>query len=296
MFLDWIIAFLGFAILGIIIILLLYQVILILVRTTLFYPVKEHTWKPEESSYEEVKFGSPRLNGWLFKNYDSKKIVLFCHGNTGNISHREYVIQIARMINVSLFIFDYQGYGLSLGSPNILNLISDGQSAYDYLISIGYRPDQIIVWGESIGGHVATSIAADNEVDTLLLMATFSDLSDLLRESSSPIGKVGAMLLHMLYGDRSSNSKKIKRVTAPTLIIHSYDDEIIPYKHGVELYENIYSDKKEFISIKGGHGTPQLNKQIVERIIDFCELEATLDSRCLDILEYISSNKVKHGL
>ena len=295
MFLDWLIAFLGFAILDIIIILLLYQVVLILVRATLFYPVKEHTWKPEESTYEEVKFGYPKLNGWLFKNIESEKIVLFCHGNTGNISHREYVIQIARMINVSLFIFDYQGYGLSLGSPNVLNLISDGQAAYDYLISIGYRPDQIIVWGESLGGHVATSIASNNEVNTLLLMATFSDLSGLLRESSNPIGKVGAMLLDMLYGDKSSNCQKIKNVTAPTLIIHSHDDEIIPYKHGVKLYESINCRKKDFISIRGGHGTPQLDKEIVEKIIDFCELEATLDSRCLDILEYISSNKIKHG-
>lgn len=279
--------------LGVIFILVLiftYQIFLLLEEKILFVPIREHIWSPPESSYRELFFS--QLHAWYFQQASRPPVVLFCHGNTGNISHRKYVIDLCHAINLSLFIFDYRGYGKSQGRATIDSICHDGEVAYNYLREMGYQPNEIIIWGESLGGLIATHVAAKYPCSRLLLMATFADLSSLARDNSSLIGKMVYPFL-LLQGD--SNIDKIKHVSAPILIIHSEEDEIIPYQHGQRLYQAITHSWKAFLTIKGCHASPQLTSDVIEDVMRFCWQEPRITPACLDILTYVARSNVKHG-
>ena len=275
-----------------------YQIFLLLEDKVLFVPIKEHIWTPT-SQYTNIMFTqnseqSPRLHAWYLPIDQEKKqpVVLFCHGNTGNISHRKYVVDLCREMHLSLFLFDYQGYGQSEGKTTLNGLKEDGEAAYNYLQRLGYSSDQIIVWGESLGGLVATHIASKYPCSRLLLMATFADLPSLATESSCLLGKIAYPFLS-LQGE--SNLEKIRSITTPILIIHSIEDEIIPYSHAERLYTAINHPWKKFFLVKGGHGTPQLTPDIIEEVMRFCWQEPHVTPECLDILNYVATTQLKHG-
>src|SRR5690606_3370995 len=111
---------------------------------------------------------------------------------------------------------------------------------------LGYSPDKIIVWGESLGGLVATHITLKYPCYRLLLLATFSDLSSLASQST---GAVGQMAYPFLIFQGESNLERIKRANIPVLIIHSSEDEIIPYTHAQELFHGINHPWKSLVTI-----------------------------------------------
>lgn len=278
----------GIIVLGLLFfIILLYQLFLLLEEKVLFTPDEKHVWTPN-IPYRNVYFGEPRLHAWYFPINDTNQpVILFCHGNTGNISYRRYVVDLCREINLSLFLFDYQGYGLSRGRVTLDNLKQDGETAYNYLRQLGYSPDKIIVWGESLGGLVATHITLKYPCHRLLLLATFSDLSSLASQST---GVVGQMAYPFLIFQGESNLERIKRANIPVLIIHSSEDEIIPYTHAEELFHGINHPWKSLVTIRGKHGTPQLTLQVIEEVMRFCWQPPETTPYCLDILSRIAQN------
>lgn len=284
-----------FVLILVIIIILLYHTFLFLEESTLFVPIRDHIWTPDQP-YQDVIFNqSPTLHGWYFPHTEETQtspIVLFCHGNTGNISYRKYVVDLCHEMHLALFLFDYRGYGRSEGTTTLDTLKQDGDAAYLYLRQLGYQPNQIIVWGESLGGIVATHVASKYPCHRLLLMATFADLASLALESSSLMNKVAYPFLY-LQGE--SNLERIKLVSAPTLIVHSTEDELIPYSHAEKLYREIKHPWKSFFAIKGGHGTPQFTPEVIEEIMRFCWQEPHVSPQCLEILSYIASAQIKHG-
>lgn len=266
-------------------IILLYQLFLLLEEKVLFVPDEKHIWSPD-NSYRDIYFGEPKLHAWYFPINDiNQPIILFCHGNIGNISYRRYVVDLCREINLSLFLFDYQGYGSSKGKATLDNIKRDGETAYNYLLQLGYSPDKIIVWGESLGGLVATHITAKYSCHRLLLLATFSDLSSLASQSTGFVGKVAYPFL-IFQGE--SNLERIKRTNVPVLIIHSSEDEIIPYTHAEELYHNINHPWKSLITIHGKHATPYLTPEVIEEVMRFCWQSPQTTPYCLDILSHIA--------
>ena len=133
----------------------------------LFYPSKKCHWKPDihhrdvyinikdEKVYKNIRDGCKKnfINGWYFNNYPGHKTVLFCHGNSGNISHRSYIVDICMQFELNLFIFDYRGFGKSSGEPSKYHLRRDGEAAYKYLVNkCNVNPSDLVVWGESLGG------------------------------------------------------------------------------------------------------------------------------------------------
>jgi hypothetical protein len=280
------------------VLLVFYQTFLLLEEKCLFFPIKEHTWTPDLPC-RDVFFPSspngPYLHGW-FISIDSDQIrtpiILFCHGNSGNISYRRYVVDLCHEMKLSLFLFDYQGYGLSGGRTTLDSLKQDGEAAYNYIRELGYQPEQIIVWGESLGSIVATHIASKYPCHRLLLLAAFVDLPSLAKSANSLLIKAAYPFI-LLQGE--SNLARIKTIMVPTLIIHSIEDELIPYSHAKQLYQGIKHPWKSIITIKGCHGTPQLTPENIEEIMRFCWQKAQLTPRCHEILSYISSMRVKHG-
>ena len=127
----------------------------------IFFPQRAFDFTPDglQLKHEEVYFHTEdgkRLHGWFFPLDGAFPVILFCHGNAGNISHRLFNVELLLKHGLQVFIFDYRGYGKSSGRPSEKGLYKDGLAAYDYLINERHiLPEQIIMFGRSLGAAVA---------------------------------------------------------------------------------------------------------------------------------------------
>ena len=228
-------------------------------RRSIYFPMREITANPRSVGlpYEEVYFDTSdnkRLNGWLIAHDKSKSTLILCHGNAGNISHRLEKISMFHDLGLNVFIFDYRGYGKSQGAPSESGLYEDAKAAYDYLT--GERrvsKDGIILYGESIGGIVAIDLARNKDVAAMITEGTFTSIKDMS-------GIAYPFLPYFIFSNRFDAFSKIKHVGCPKLIIHSIDDEIIPFRLGEKLFDAARPPKK-FLKIRGGHNTAFLESE-----------------------------------
>jgi len=240
-------------------------------RKSIFFPMKGLAATPLEVNlpYEDVYFETSdkkRLNGWFVPCENAKGTILFCHGNAGNIGHRLEKIVIFHGMGLNTFIFDYRGYGKSEGRPNEAGLYKDAFAAYDYLTGkLRVPAGDIILYGESIGGGVTIELAREKKVKALITEDTFSSI----KEMSS---MVYPFIPHFAFSSRFDSISKIKNIDSPKLIIHSRDDEIVPYSMGEKLYAAAKPPKK-FLKIRGAHNTAFLDseKEYTEGIRSFID-------------------------
>lgn len=200
--------------------------------------------------YEQIELNTEdaqRLDAWFIPAENAQGTLLFCHGNAGNISHRLDSIRQFHALGLSVFIFDYRGYGNSSGNPSEEGTYTDAKAAWQYLTDTRQIPDnEIIIFGRSLGGAIATDLAVKTSPKALIIESSFTSVPDIASHHYSffPV----RLLSRYIYpaGDN------IQRINAPVLIIHSPNDEIIPYSHGKALFENAL-EPKYFLEIKGGH-------------------------------------------
>lgn len=219
-----------------------------------FFPDPHVTQAPEDIglSYQEVSLSTSDgvlLHGWFVPGPGGKKrpSVLFFHGNAGNISHRLQMLEILHELGLSCLIIDYRGYGQSRGSPTEQGLYKDGKTAWNWLIQEkGLRPEEIICWGCSLGGAVAARLARDKNPGALIIESSFTSLPD-LGQKLYPF-----LPIKFISRFRFTTRKYLKEVSCPVLLIHSREDEIVPFDHGLRLYEAA-NNPKLFLEISGGH-------------------------------------------
>lgn len=187
------------------------------------------------------------LDGWYVPAKNPRGTLLFFHGNAGNISHRLDSIGIFHLLDLNVLIFDYRGYGRSTGKPSEQGTYRDAEAAWGYLTEQrGIPPGEILLFGRSLGGAVATWLATRVEPAGLIVESSFSSVPDM-----------GADLypwLPVRWLARLSYDSKacIGTVQAPVLVIHSAQDEIIPFHHGQALFEAA-TEPKSLLEISGGH-------------------------------------------
>jgi hypothetical protein len=187
------------------------------------------------------------LHGWFVPANPSRGTLLFLHGNAGNISHRLDSLQVFNRLGMSTLIFDYRGYGQSEGSPSEQGLYQDSVAALGYLASErGIGPEQTVIFGRSLGGAVAAWLAAHHPSQALIIESTFTSVPDMAAELYPCLP---ARLLARLRYDTLEN---IRLVRSPVLVIHSRDDEMIPFHHGETLYQAAH-EPKQFLEIQGDH-------------------------------------------
>ncbi|HLD82608.1 MAG TPA: alpha/beta hydrolase [Candidatus Omnitrophota bacterium] len=221
-------------------------------RQTIFYPTRGIDFSPKELGldFEDVFLNTAdnfKLHGWLVPAKEATCYLLFCHGNAGNLSHRLEKIKFFHNLGLNIFIFDYRGYGRSRGRPSERGLYKDVQAAYDYLLSRNINPGQIIGYGESLGSAIIINLASRNKLKALIIEGGFTDARD--------IAKVAYPYLpSAIISTRLDSEDKIKTIKIPKLIIHSLNDEIVPYPLGRKLYDSA-APPKEFLEIHGGHNT-----------------------------------------
>ena len=187
------------------------------------------------------------LHGWWVPADKARGTVLFLHGNAGNISHRlDYLLMFNRLGH-STFIVDYRGYGRSSGEPSEEGTYRDAEAAWDYLRQArSVRQQDLVIVGESLGGGVATWLAARVPPRALLLFSTFTSVNDL---GSEIYWFLPVRLINRIRYDNLGN---LERISAPIFVAHSRDDEIVPYAHGRRLFEAA-REPKEFLEMRGSH-------------------------------------------
>lgn len=218
----------------------------------LYRPVREVLYSPEELGlhYEDIIFKSEdglSLNGWWVPAGDSRFTVLFCHGNGGNIMHRLDSINILNKLGLSCFIFDYRGYGNSEGAPSEEGTYLDALAAYNWLRNTKRtREERIIVFGRSLGGSIAAQLATKVRVGGVVIESSFTSYADIAARFCPymPARRFARFSYRTL--------DYIKEIHCPVLIVHSRNDEIVPFEFGVALYEAA-NEPKEFVEILGGH-------------------------------------------
>jgi fermentation-respiration switch protein FrsA (DUF1100 family) len=238
-------------------------------RSMIYFPAREIEEDPEVLGikYEDVFIKADdgaTIHGWFIENKDSDKVVLYFHGNAGNISHRLPVIDLLYRLPVSILIIDYHGYGRSEGRPSEKNLYLDAEAAYHYLVTKKkYLPSQIILMGRSIGGVVAAHLASQKEVGGVIMEGSFTSAREMARDMLF-------LFTRPIVWIRSDFNalEKVKAIEAPKLFIHSKQDEMIPYRMSVALYEEASEPKKLLLHEKGGHNdfviTPEYVRHLME--------------------------------
>jgi len=188
----------------------------------------------------------PRLQAWLIPNASTSPVILLCHGNGGNISHRLLKAKLLRKAGASVLLFDYRGYGRSEGKPTEAGTYADGEAAYAWLRARGVPDSRIVFYGESLGAAVAIDLATRHRVAGLIVESGFTSALDMGRRLF-PHLPVSRMIRY-----RYDNLAKIRRVLTPVLVMHSPDDEIVPFEMGQRLY-TAAPDPKTFLELRGTH-------------------------------------------
>ena len=237
-------------------------------RRSLFYPGKVIEFLPSVSGldFEDIFFRTSdnlKLNGWFIPSPGAKFTILFCHGNAGNISHRLEKINFFHQLGCNVFIFDYRGYGLSKGSPSEKGLYLDAKAAYDCLLSRSMQENRIIGYGESLGSAAIIDLACRHRLYALIVEGAFSSGKDMARN-------IYPFLPYWVFSIRFDSESKIKSIKVPKFIIHSLNDEIVPYALARKLYEAA-PPPKEFLQIRGGHNSCFYDSEhlLKEKIADF---------------------------
>lgn len=194
---------------------------------------------PQPSSYQDtkeiIKLKSPdgiELSALHLINPAAKYTILYAHGNAEDLGDIRQVLENLNALGFNVFAYDYRGYGTSQGTPSEQNAYKDIDTAYNYLTQVlKVAPQNIIIYGRSVGGGSAVDLAARKQVAGLILESTFTSAFRV---------KVPFPILPF---DRFSNIDKIDDIKAPVLIMHGKEDNVIPFWHSQQLFEEAPSPK-----------------------------------------------------
>ncbi len=218
----------------------------------IFFPYSQLNSTPQDwgLKYEDVILTTSdqvKIHGWYLPAKKSRQVVLFFHGNAGNISHRGDSLKLFHSLGLNVFIIDYRGYGKSEGVMSEMGSYRDAMAAWDHLVKQrGFKPGNIVIFGRSLGGAIATQLATKVNAQVLIVESTFSSVKDMADIMMPIISK----LIYLRY--QFNTEKIISQVNSPVLLMHSQDDEIIPYELGQKVFSSAKSPKYHF-ELTGSH-------------------------------------------
>lgn len=241
-----------FAYVGILVLLLLFE------RSLIFFPSRHPAglWQLQPPWAEDVSFTAAdqtRLHGWYAAHDDPLAVVLFAHGNAGNLTHRVDVLQhLHRDLHCSVLMFDYRGYGKSEGRPSEAGVLQDGWAARDWLAErSGVDPSDLVLMGRSLGTGVVVDLAARDGAGALVLHSAYPSMPDVAARHYPWLP------VRWLMRTRLDSASKIGHYDGPLLQVHGDQDEIIPAELGRQLFDAAPSEQKQWLTFRGiGHNDP----------------------------------------
>ncbi len=220
----------------------------------LFQPNKRGDWAPKQLQYTDVDFESgdgTQLHAWYCPATTPRAVVLYCHGNAGNIAWlADYFEFLRTKHRMSILAFDYRGYGKSKGTPTVEGVLADGRAARAKLAELAGAPaSEIVVWGRSMGGAVAVQLASEERPRGLILECTFDSFKTVAQHHAP-------RWAFLVPQDRLASVKRIPLVTCPLLQVHGTADRVVPFSSGQALFAAA-NEPKQFIQLPNAdHNTP----------------------------------------
>jgi fermentation-respiration switch protein FrsA (DUF1100 family) len=253
-------------------------VLMALENFLLFRPMKaaEEWLQPPNRRVQDVELrledGTP-IHGWWCPQEGARGAVLYCHGNAGNLSHRAGAIAVwQQLMNQSVFIFDYPGYGKSGGKPSEAGCYAAGQAAYDWLTTVGGVPaEQILLHGGSLGGAVAVNLAVRIPHRALVLVKAFTSIPDMAQR------QYPWLPAKWLVRNKFDNLGKIGQCPKPIFIAHGDQDGLVPYSHAQLLFQAAKAPK-QLLTLKGQDHNDPLEPDFfsaLQEFLDRVEAEAS---------------------
>jgi uncharacterized protein len=194
------------------------------------------------------------LHGWFVPG-SGERVLLFFHGNAGNISHRLGSIAVFNDLGLSVLIIDYRGYGDSAGRPSEAGTYRDAEAAWRYVTQTrGIAPERIVVFGRSLGGAVAAWLAARTQPGALIVESAFTSVPDLGQELYPwlPV----RWLSRFDYATR----EHVAAVRCPVLVVHSRDDEIAPFHHAEKIVAAVRGPRR-LLELRGTHNDAHVRSE-----------------------------------
>ncbi len=186
------------------------------------------------------------LAAWWIPNPNPRCTVLHFHGNAGNRSHRLPDAGRFYDLGCNVFMVDYRGYGGSSGVPSEGGTYSDARASWKAALEMGADPSSIIVFGRSLGGPIAAYLASQRPAAGLVLESTFESLPALTHEL------FGYLSFDALVRNEYPTAEHLAGFEGPVLILHSTQDDLIPFGHGQRLAER-RPERTRFVELKGDH-------------------------------------------
>ncbi len=226
----------------------------------LVYPAPRHTaedWVAAELPHEDVYFSADdgtKLHGWYVPHAKPRGVMLFAHGNGEHVARLAPLLKLLHdLADVSVFAWDYRGYGRSEGKPHEDNVLADARTAQLWLAERGgVRPEDVIVYGRSLGGAVAVGLASQYPVRGMVLERTFADLVE------TAAHHFRWLPVRLMMKNRFPSIERITTYRGPLFQSHGTEDEVVPFAMGKKLFDAATTENKKFFVVEGGnHNGPQ---------------------------------------
>lgn len=186
-----------------------------------------------------------KLQCFIVKNPVSKNLLIYFHGNAGNIYQRIPELLKISKANVDVLGVGYRGFGKSTGYPSEQGIYRDGIAAFRYAIdSLNYKQNNVFILGRSIGTTVAVDLSVEKDLAGVILVTPLTNAKEYAKAH-------GLGILSVLAGSAFNNLKKCPNIISPVLVIHGTKDEVIPFEMGKTIFKDIRSEKT-FVKIEGG--------------------------------------------
>lgn len=214
-----------------------------------FFRADSMIFLPQTPSYQDTTdvlkisvSDTEQISATYLPNARSRYILLYIHGNAEDLGDIRSMLDRLHNWGFSVFAYDYRGYGTSNGKPSEDNAYQDADAAYRYLTQqLKIPPEQIILYGRSVGGGSATDLATRHSVAGLILESTFTSTFRVV------------VLFPLLPFDKFSNLDKLQKIRCPILVMHGQADQTIPIQHGRTLYEAASEPKMSLWVAEAGH-------------------------------------------
>jgi fermentation-respiration switch protein FrsA (DUF1100 family) len=234
--------------------LLLLLMIMWIENSLIYFPSKfpAGDWQPQNLTFEDAEFSAAdgtRLHGWYVPAKNPTAALLFCHGNAGNLTHRDDLMYAMQTnIHASILVFDYRGYGKSEGSPNEAGVLADARAARQWLAEReGIEEQEIVLMGESIGGALAVNLAARDGARALLLERPITSLPDMAAYHYPWLP------VRWIMRGRLNSLSLIDQYHGPVLIAHGKADTIVPFTNAERLFAAANEPKQLHVDRNTNH-------------------------------------------
>ena len=248
--------------------LVLVAIVFVIQRSFIYFPDTDPSSPLEAglAKFEvaEISLNDIQLNSWWHAPEQGEPVVLLFHGNAGALRNRAFIFKDIEQMGFGLLAVGYPGYGGNAGAPSQFAMTDTARANYDWLLNRGVMPDQIVIFGASLGGGVAMTLAPEVEAAGLVLEATFTGADDLGAQA------LPWLPVKLLIKDKYRNLDRATNLKMPLSWYHGTKDEVIPFEMGQKLFDAFPSEKCATIISDGRHndlwgrGADQVLKNSVE--------------------------------